>query len=112
MASDIQSKAGKRWDKLENIFEERVAKAMGKLGDPSAKEVNALAARVEQLEKSIKSMNSHGAAAAKTTARPAAKSPAIAAVKTAAKSSTLPAARPAAKKAARPSAETSAAPAQ
>ena len=112
MASDIQSKAGNRWDKLENIFEERVAKALSKLGVPSAKEVNALAARVEHLEKSIKSMNSHGAAAAKTTTRPAAKSPAMAAVKAATKSSTLPAARPAAKKAARPSAETSAAPAQ
>jgi len=101
MASDIQSKAGNRWDKLENIFEERVAKALGKLGVPSAKEVNALAARVEHLDKSIKSMNSQGAAA-KTTARPAAKSPARAAVKTAAKSATAPAAKPAAKKAARP----------
>jgi poly(hydroxyalkanoate) granule-associated protein len=101
MASDIQSKAGNRWDKLENIFEERVAKALGKLGVPSAKEVNALAARVEHLDKSIKSMNSQGAAA-KTAARPAAKSPARAAVKTATKSATAPAAKPAAKKAARP----------
>jgi len=101
MASDIQSKAGNRWDKLENIFEERVAKALGKLGVPSAKEVNALAARVEHLDKSIKSMNSQGAAA-KTAARPAAKSPARAAVKTATKSAASPAAKPAAKKAARP----------
>lgn len=101
MASDIQSKAGNRWDKLENIFEERVAKALSKLGVPSAKEVNALAARVEHLDKNIKSMNSHGAAA-KTTARPTAKSPARAAVKAATKSATPPAAKPAAKKAARP----------
>jgi poly(hydroxyalkanoate) granule-associated protein len=122
MASDIQSKAGNRWDKLENIFEERVAKALSKLGVPSAKEVNALAARVEHLDKSIKSMSNQGAAA-KTTARPAARSPARAAGKTAAKSATSPAAKPAAKKAARPAvkraakktaspaAETSAAPA-
>ena len=111
MASDIQSKAGNRWDKLENIFEERVAKALSKLGVPSAKEVNALAARVEHLDKSIKSMNSHGAAAAKTTARPAAKSPARAAVKAATKSATSTAAKPAAKKAASPAADTGAAPA-
>ena len=51
MASDIQSKAGNRWDKLENIFEERVAKALGKLGVPSARDVSALAERVDQLDK-------------------------------------------------------------
>lgn len=51
MASDITSKASGQWDKLENIFEGRVAKALAKLGVPSAKDVAALAARVEALEK-------------------------------------------------------------
>jgi len=105
MASDLQSKAGHRWDKLENIFEERVAKALGKLGVPSAKEVNALAARVDQLDKSVMSMNSNGAAA-RSTARPAAKSAARPAVKAAASRAETPAAaQPAAKKAARPAAK-------
>jgi poly(hydroxyalkanoate) granule-associated protein len=31
MATDISSKAAGQWDKLENIFEERVAKALNKL---------------------------------------------------------------------------------
>jgi poly(hydroxyalkanoate) granule-associated protein len=97
MASDIQSKAGTRWDKLENIFEERVAKALGKLGVPSAKEVNALAERVDQLDKSIHKTTGAGAAT-KSTARPATKS----AVRPAAKAATKTAVQPAAKKAARP----------
>ncbi len=85
MAGDIQSKAGQQWDKLENIFEDRVAKALNKLGVPSAKDVDALIARIDELNKSVQKMS------AKT---PAAKTPAKAATKTAAK--------PAAKKTAAP----------
>src|SRR5258707_11047962 len=40
MAGDVQAKAGQHWDKLEGIFEERTAKAMKKLGGPSAKDVS------------------------------------------------------------------------
>lgn len=121
IVSDIQSKAGNRWDKLENIFEERVAKALGKLGVPSAKEVNALTERIDQLDKSIQQMNGTGAfarstvrTAAKSVARPAAKT----ALKTAstaqpaARESARPAVKRAAKKTASPAADTSASPAQ
>ena len=105
MASDIQSKAGNRWDKLENIFEERVAKALSKLGVPSAKEVNALAARVDHVEKTM--MKMHGpAAAAPSGAQPAAKSATKTAAKSAVKAAATPktpsAAKVAAKRAPRP----------
>ena len=105
MASDIQSKAGNRWDKLENIFEERVAKALSKLGVPSAKEVNALAARVDHLDKTM--MKMHGpAAAAQSGAQPAAKSAAKTAAKSAVKAAATPktptVAKVAAKRAPRP----------
>ena len=93
MASDIQSRAGNHWDKLENIFEERVAKALSRLGVPSAKEVKALTARIEELEKQ------HAKPGGKT---PAAKAPAKPAAKAPAKAAAKPAAKPAAKKAARP----------
>lgn len=100
MASDIQSKAGNRWDKLENIFEERVAKALSKLGVPSAKEVNALAARVDHLDKTM--MKMHGpAAAAQSGAQPAAKSAAKTAAKPAAKTAATPKTPPTAKVAAK-----------
>lgn len=105
MANDIQSQAGNRWDKLENIFEERVAKALSKLGVPSAKEVNALAARVDHVEKTM--MKMHGpAAAAPSGAQPAAKSATKTAAKSAVKAVATPktpsAAKVAAKRAPRP----------
>jgi poly(hydroxyalkanoate) granule-associated protein len=82
MATDIQSKAGHQWDKLENIFEDRVAKALNKLGVPSAKDIAALNARIDALQKSA-------------TAPAAKKAPAPAAKKVAAKKVTgkLPATR-------------------
>lgn len=84
MAEDIQAKAGLRWDKLENIFEDRVAKALNKLGVPSAREVEALTARVDELNKQVQLM-SQKQTVSRTAARPVGK--------------------PASKKAARPSAK-------
>lgn len=97
MASDIGSKAQGQWDKLENIFEDRVAKALAKLGVPSARDLEALSARVDALAKRSK------AAPAKAAAKPAAKAPAkkAAAKKAApAKAAAKPAAKAPAKKAA------------
>jgi poly(hydroxyalkanoate) granule-associated protein len=76
MAGDISSKAAGRWDKLETIFEDRVAKALNKLGVPSAKDVNALIARIDALNKSVqklseKAAGKSGATAGKTAAKPA-----------------------------------------
>ena len=62
MAGDIQSKAGHQWDKLENIFEDRVAKALNKLGVPSAKDVDALIARIEELNKNVQKMSAKATA--------------------------------------------------
>lgn len=80
MAGDIQSRAGQQWDKLENIFEDRVAKALNKLGVPSAKDVDALVARIDELTKTVQKMGAK-APAAKAPAKPTVKP----AVKTAAK---------------------------
>jgi poly(hydroxyalkanoate) granule-associated protein len=71
MATDIGSKAQGQWDKLENIFEDRVAKALSRLGVPSARDLEALSARVDALAK-----GNHKAAPAKADAKPAAKAPA------------------------------------
>ena len=57
LATDISSKANGQWDKLENIFEERVAKALNKLGVPSAKDVNALIARIDDLNKAVQKLS-------------------------------------------------------
>jgi len=93
MATDIQSKAGNQWDKLETIFEDRVAKALNKLGVPSAKDVNALIARIDELNKSVQQLSAKAAsqsspAPRKTATKPAAKAAAKPAAKTAAKRAT------------------------
>lgn len=84
MAGDIQSRAGHQWDKLENIFEDRVAKALNKLGVPSAKDVDALVARIDELTKTVQKMGAK-APAAKAPAKPTAKPVVKTTVKTAAK---------------------------
>lgn len=69
MAGDVGKQAGQQWDKLESIFEERVAKAMKRLGVPSAKDVEALSQRLDALSAAV----GHKPAAKKATAKPAAK---------------------------------------
>ncbi len=53
-ASDLQTKATGQWDKLETIFEDRVAKALHRLGVPSAQDVAALSARIDELNQLLK----------------------------------------------------------
>lgn len=74
MASEVQARAGQQWDKLESIFEERTAKALQKLGVPSAKDVAALSARIDELaaragQGAAKSGKVAGRPAAKTAAK-------------------------------------------
>lgn len=73
MATDITSKASGQWDKLENIFEERVAKALNKLGVPSAKDVNALIARIDELNKAVQKLSAKPEPVAAAKAAPAKK---------------------------------------
>ncbi len=101
MATDISTKASGQWDKLENIFEERVAKALNKLGVPSAKDVAALIARIDELNKAVQKLSTKAPAAAKAPAAPPAKKPAA-----------KKAAAPAAKKTVKAPAKKAAAPAK
>lgn len=71
MATDISSRAAGQWDKLENIFEDRVAKALNKLGVPSAKDIDVLIARIDELNKSVQKLSARNAGTA--NAAPAAK---------------------------------------
>ena len=108
MASDISSKASGHWDKLETIFEDRVAKALGKLGVPSAKDVNALKDRIHALDKTVEKLSKKPASvvkpAVKKTAGTSAKSTPGSAAKSASKpkSTSRSAAKPAAKVAPKP----------
>ena len=98
MATDISSKASGQWDKLESIFEERVAKALNKMGVPSARDVDALIQRIDALNQHVQQLA--GKAPAKTAARKAAPAKKAAAKPAAKKVAAKPAARKTTRKAA------------
>ncbi|BEP46783.1 MULTISPECIES: phasin family protein [Variovorax] len=68
-ANEFGTKAAGQWGKLENIFEERVARALEKLGVPSAAEHAALQARVAALEAELQRRPGKGAAPARSASR-------------------------------------------
>jgi poly(hydroxyalkanoate) granule-associated protein len=100
VADGVSKQASGSWDKLEQVFEDRVARALSTIGVPTQKDIQTLTKRVEQLSKAVAELSGKKAPAApKAAAKPAARKPAAkkAAAKPAAKK---PAARkPAAKKA-------------
>ena len=104
-ANRIQKQATGSWDKLEGVFEQRVERAMTRLGVPTSKEVAALTKRVEQLTASVQALTHKAAKPA--VAKPAAKTPA--AKKPAAKKVAKTVRKPAAKKAAKAAAPAAAA---
>jgi poly(hydroxyalkanoate) granule-associated protein len=81
MATELSNRASGQWDKLEGIFEERVSRALKKLGVPTAREIDELVARIDELNRTVTAMrgNAHRAAVVRKTAvkrsaeRPAAK---------------------------------------
>ena len=77
MADEVTAKAGQHWDKLETIFEQRTAKALKKLGVPTAKDVQALIDRVDALSAQVAGR----AKAAAKTAAPKKRAPAKTAAK-------------------------------
>jgi len=76
MATDISSRASGQWDKLENIFEDRVSKALNKLGVPSAKDIDVLIARIDELNRSVDKLTAKSGSSSvrgHSAAKPAAK---------------------------------------
>ena len=76
-AGRFQHEANRNWDKLEAVFEERVERALKRLGVPTNKEISSLTKRVEELTKSVESLTrarpaKSAAKAAKPRARKAA----------------------------------------
>lgn len=78
--NEALKQAEDRWDKLENVFEDRVARVMASLGVPTGDELNRLSAQVEKLSGQVTALAKQPrAAVAKapasktTTKKPAAK---------------------------------------
>ncbi len=84
-----RERATDTWDKLEKVFEDRVQRALVKLGVPSREDLNDLSSRVEALTAELRRQGGKPVVAprkaAKKVAKPAAKAPAKRARKKAAK---------------------------
>jgi len=55
-AKEMQAMAGGTWDKLEQVFENRVARALGRLGVYSASDVKRLTDRVDELSEAVNAL--------------------------------------------------------
>jgi poly(hydroxyalkanoate) granule-associated protein len=102
----VRERASDTWDRLEKVFEERVQRALNRLGVPGREDLADLSSRVDSLTGELRKIGGKGAAATK----PAAKAPAVKTIKVGTiKTKTTPAkAAPARKPAARPAARKSA----
>jgi poly(hydroxyalkanoate) granule-associated protein len=69
--SQVKERTQETWDKLEKVFEDRVSKALGKLGVPGRRELNEIAERVEELSREVRKLKPSRSAAA-PAAKPAA----------------------------------------
>ncbi len=75
VAGDLSKQATDSWDRLEQVFEERVARALNRLGVPTNADIQELIAQVEALNASVQALGGKPAAP-RATARAAARRPA------------------------------------
>lgn len=76
--SDVTSRATDTWDRLEQVFETRVARALATLGVPTRSDIQALNKRIDELTKLVRQQSGavsarKPAASAASTSKPAAK---------------------------------------
>lgn len=81
---EVRKTAQTNWDKLEKVFEQRVARALSRLGVPTSEEIRELSDRVAELNKRVTDLARKQqaqpapvkkTAAAKPAAKPAAEAP-------------------------------------
>lgn len=68
--NDVKERATESWDRLEQVFENRVSRALAKLGVPTSKDIKALIKRVDELTASVQMLS--GEAPSRPAARKAA----------------------------------------
>ncbi|HSQ81193.1 MAG TPA: phasin family protein [Casimicrobiaceae bacterium] len=97
-AKEMQKMAGGTWDKLEKVFEDRVARALSRLGVHTQKDVDRLAARVDALSEAVNELiKASGGVSTRRRVRPAGASAARKTAKKAARKTAAGAGRKAAK---------------
>lgn len=73
MADNVSKQAVGSWDKLEQVFEDRVSRSLKSLGVPTQDDIQMLTKRVEELSKAVAALSGKKPAATKTAAKPAAR---------------------------------------
>jgi poly(hydroxyalkanoate) granule-associated protein len=71
-AQNATSKANAAWDKLEQVFEDRVARSLNRLGVPTNKDIQSLSKQVAELSATVKALRARQPNAAKAPAKKAA----------------------------------------
>jgi poly(hydroxyalkanoate) granule-associated protein len=66
----VRERSQETWDKLEKVFEDRVSRALGRLGVPGRDEIRSLSSKVDVLAGEVRKLNG-GAAPKKRAAKTA-----------------------------------------
>lgn len=101
--AEVAGKAAGTWDRLEQVFEDRVARALSSLGVPTKKDIDKLSKRVAELTAVVQQLTEAQEGAVKKVAKPVPKATAVpATAKAAPAKKPAPPKSAAAKKAAEP----------
>ena len=73
VADSVSKQAAGSWDKLEQVFEDRVSRSLQSLGVPTQKDIQTLTQRIEELSNTIAALSGKKTIAAKAPAKSAAK---------------------------------------
>ncbi|MBA8883390.1 phasin family protein [Dokdonella fugitiva] len=69
----VRERSQETWDKLERVFEDRVSKALGRLGIPGRADLDRVVARVDELSREVRKLGGKPVAAKRPAARRVAK---------------------------------------
>ena len=72
-AQSATAKTNAAWDKLEQVFEDRVARSLKSLGVPTNKDVGSLSKQIDELSAEVKSLRARKASATAAKKAPAKK---------------------------------------
>jgi poly(hydroxyalkanoate) granule-associated protein len=70
VAGDLSKQATESWDRLEQVFEDRVARALNRLGVPTNSDIQELIVRVDALNASVQSLGGKPARAPRAARAP------------------------------------------
>ena len=67
--TQVRQRATDSWDRLEQVFEDRVSRALGRLGIPGRDDLVELTAKIDELQKAVKALQKANAAPKSTAAK-------------------------------------------